>query len=235
METSKEIYRPYGTALGDCWLNLNYLINLAIRKNEVLRTSLWYLNHGKKLRRADKCKEILPLFKYSNYIELGEWEPTEWKIPWQQLSKYPIIPTTITWSPNNSKKICYQLDAKSKKGQAFPSKDIENELLDRIGQNYELVKLGLGKTLKQCVEDLATCEIFVGVDSGMGHMAASVGTPIFYCQNNRDPSCWSTVHSNKTFVVGKDYLETIEHINNYKKEGLNYHDRRRYDRSINNS
>lgn len=229
----EKIYRVYGQALGDCWLSLNYLINLALQEKETLKVSYWYLNHSKKIRRVDnKLKEILPLFKHANLIQLGEWEPTEWKIPWQNLSKYPLTPTIVSWSKNNSKKICYQFDAKSKKGQSFPSKDIENELLKQIGQNYELIKLGFHQTLRQCVEELANCEIFVGVDSGMAHMAASVGTPLFYCQNNRDSSCWGTVHSNKRFVLGKDYLEVINHVNNYKRIGLQYYEDNQYGRKI---
>ena len=229
------VFRSYGRALGDCWLSLNYLINLAIEKDEVLRVSLWYINDRNQIRRVDKLKEILPLLQYNHFIELGEWEPTEQKTPWDYLSRYPFIPTITAWSPNNSRKICYQFDAKCRKGQKFPSKDIEDKLLCEIGKDYELIRLGHHKTLKQCVEDLANCEAFVGVDSGMGNVAASVGTPIFYCQNNRDDYCWKSIHSNKHFVLAKDYLKTIEHINNYKRLGLEYYDNSRYDRQSDNS
>ena len=107
MEKSTEIHRPYGQGLGDCWLVLSFLINLAKERNQIFRLSRWYAK-GQWKKWAMKFNELLPLLRDNHLVELGDWEATEPKIPWQKLGEYPSAKACMIWTPNNSKKICYQ-------------------------------------------------------------------------------------------------------------------------------
>lgn len=223
-DISKEIQRPYGQALGDCWSVLNYFISLGLEKDEIIRLSLWYPK-GNSKKRADKLKEILPLLENDNIIHLGEWEPTSPKIHWTCGHIYPPVSTQIKWKPNQSKKICYQFDGRSKQAKNFPSKESENKVLNAAQDNgYKVIRLGEGMTLKECVTIASGCEIFLGIDSGMCYLAAAVGIPIFFCKNNRPHAIWESMnHSNKHFILTNNYIELINVFNKYVENGINYY------------
>ncbi len=224
MNELKKIQSPHGKALGDCWCIINYFINLAIEMDEVVYLCTYY-RKGDAVKRVDKLKKILPLFKHDDMIELTEEEITESKIHWTLGHKYPFISTKITWKPNNSKKICYQFDAKSKTAARFPSEDVKEEILSYARSvGYELVKLGHELTLEECIRALSESEFFLGLDSGFSTVAASVGIPVFFTQNNRSIEIWEKYnHSNKHFILARDYLELINNIKNYEAGGLNYY------------
>ena len=219
----KKVYRSYARGLGDCWLSINYILNLALNKNEVIDMSLWYAK-GEKIRRVDKLKEILPLFEHSDLINLVELESTEPKIHQNLFASFPCIPFKIKWKKNNSKKICYQFDAKSRKNQRFPSKEIENDILCKIkNMGYKVIKLGGHLTLEECVIELSECEMMIGVDTGMPNITGSVGTPLLYCLNGRDLEAFKILHSNKHFLFAKDNNEVVKHILSYNEKGLQYY------------
>ena len=220
----KKVQSPHGKALGDCWCVINYFINLALEKKEIIYLCLWY-NKGSSIKRVDKLKSILPLFRYNNMIKLTEDKITEPKIHWTMGYKYPFISTKKTWKQNNSKKICYQFDAKSKTAARFPSENIGKDILSRlIDMGYEPIQLGKELTLEECISVLSESEIFIGLDSGFSTVAASVGTPIFFVQNNRPIEIWEKYnHSNKHFLLSRDHLELINNVKKYKVEGLNYY------------
>ena len=135
------------------------------------------------------------------------------------------MPTKIKWKPNSNRKVCYQFDGKSKNEKRFPSKEVENEVLDSIkDRGYEIIRLGSGMTLEECVIAASECEIFIGIDSGMCYLAAAVGVPTFFCKNNRPSRLWEdTNHSNKHFILAKDYIELIDHLSKYATNGLDYY------------
>jgi len=222
-KVSEDVQMPHGKALGDCWSVINYFINLGFIRNEVIRLSLWYPK-GESRKRVDKLKDVLPLFRDDDMIELGEWVPTVSKIHWTEGYKYPFVPTKIRWENNSSKKICYQFDGKSHKAKNFPSIEIEQEVLGHIElEGYECIRLGNNYTLEECMNIMANCELFVGVDSGMCYMAASVGIPIFFCKNDRDINIWDMNHSNKHFILDYDYIGLKNSITKYKEYGLEYY------------
>ena len=166
--------------MGDAWSDINYFLNFSLEKKEIIRLSLWY-KKGQTVKRVDKLKEILKLMKYKERIKLTEEEATEPKNNWRLGYKYPFIPTEIQWKPNKSKKICYQFDGKSKKAKNFSSKEIEAHILNYIKEKgYRLIRLGWEKSLKQCALEASESELFIGIDSGMCYLAASVGIPIIF-------------------------------------------------------
>ena len=221
---TKEIYSPSGKALGDCWSIVNYCINLGLEKKEIVRLAPYYIK-GESRKRPEKMLEILPLLEHDDMMEFVEEDPTLPIPHWTEGYKYPFIPTKKTWSPNQNKKICYQFDGKSRKGQKnFPSKEIEEKILEEIKNlGYKLIKLGHEISLKQCIQEASESEIFIGIDSGMCYLAASVGIPIIFCRNNRTRDVWDTAHSNKHFILTENYIELIDSIKKYKEKRLDYY------------
>ena len=224
MNKTNKIQRPYGRALGDCWSVINYFINYGLENNELINMSLWY-QKGHKIKRADKIKDILSLLEHNEYIQVGEWKPTENKLHWNLGSAYPHIPTKMTWEPNESRQICYQFDGKSKKGQKnFGSIEEAQNLVNYI-QNlgFKTVQVGGNKTLEHCVQDMAESEAFIGIDSGMCYMAASVGVPMVLVQNNTPMNRFTSSHSNKHFILCTDGSDAINKVHELKHNGLDYY------------
>jgi len=222
---SEGIHKPHGRALGDCWSVINYFISLGLEKDEISRLSLWYYK-GESIKRVDKLKDVLAVFKENDMVELDEWEATVEKIHWTKGYEYSSRPTKIIWKPNNYNRICYQFDGRYRGGASnFPSKEIENEvLIHAINEGYDIVRLGAEKTLDECIKVASECNFFLGIDSGMAYLVASVGTPILFCRNERPLALWTTTnHSNKHFILSDDYVELKENITRFKDVGLQHY------------
>lgn len=220
---SIDVQMPHGKALGDCWSVINYFINLGLERDEIIRLALWYPK-GESVKRVDKLSEVLSLFADDHMVQLGEWAPTVPKIHWTMGYRYPFAPTKKVWRLNNSKKICYQFDGKSHGAKNFPSKEMEDEILSYAEKSgFICVRLGNNYTLAECVDVISECEFFIGIDSGMCHLAASSGIPIIFAKNNRDRSVWDTNHCNKHFILRDGYIGIIDSIDRYKNEGLDYY------------
>ncbi len=126
---STDIQSPCGRVLGDCWSVASYFINLGLERGETIRLSRWY-RKGPARKRVDKLTEVVPLFEHDDFVQLVDEDPTEPIIHWSRGYAYPLIPTKIQWRANDSRKISYQFDGKSKKGlKMFPSKAVEDEVL----------------------------------------------------------------------------------------------------------
>jgi len=223
-EVSKDIQCPTASSLGDCWADINYCMGLGLERNEIIRLAAWRIK-GSKKRWCNKLLEILPLFENDDMVQIVESEATVPGLGWRCGHIYPPSSTKIKWSPNSSKKICYQFDARSKVPARFPSKEIEDEVLNHVIKlGYEVIKLSAEKTLKECVTEVANCEIFLGVDSGMATLTASVGTPIFFCKNNRPIEVWETMnHSKKHYIIANDYIELMYNISEYTANGISHY------------
>ena len=218
MRVSSRIERPRGGHLGENWLLLSYHINVALYSREIIRLATWHYGH-----HHFKLRKILPLLRHSKLVQLVRLPATVLERPKKfVLWKYPLIPTKKAWNLNSSRKICYQFDA-SKKRARFFSKKIERKILlhaEKLG--YKLVRLGKNITLEKCVDEVSTSELFLGVDSGMLHLAASVGTPTILCENNRKIKS-SYNQANKSFILTRDHVEMRTAIDNYYNGGLEYY------------
>jgi heptosyltransferase-2 len=59
--------------------------------------------------------------------------------------------------------------------------------------------------LPQLAAILARCRLFIGHDSGISHLAASVGTPCVLLFGPTDPAVWAPAHANVSVIQPPDY------------------------------
>jgi len=226
MKESETVYISHGTALGDIWGTLNVYLGYAVERNEIIRVSTWYSKGPGKIRYpGERMREIYALLDCPQLLKFVEDEG-DTKFHWSEGGASYFYPTFKTWAPNKSGKVCYQFDGKTHKEKNFPNAEAEEEVLDAIrDQGYTPVKLDKALSLRECVEEAATCEFYVGVCSGMSHLCHAVRTPMILARNKFSIENFRANRSNehKHFIncVGKEDVK--EHIQLLKEEGMKHY------------
>ena len=175
--------------LGDSVAMLNYILKYSEKNNTTERI---YVDKNLKapakyceiLDELDHCGKIEFIRTHDPSYEFQEgWEHGHWKIRFT--SDY--CPTKNPWMPNENKIISYQLDGGNGGGICKKCNDGEIETFVEYfsEKGYEVCLLDKSKTLKECVDILSRSEFYVGVDTGITHLALCVGTPIHMIRNCR--------------------------------------------------
>jgi hypothetical protein len=157
-----------GGALGDTWSCCSYILQREYKPR------LNPCTMGRDYRGLVGL--ISSLLDTRNGFEYVEGEP---KYVPSHFSCYQhdYVPTKSKWSGGGSGKICYQFDGRSEGEDKNLSKEEEGELLDIWGRGYGVENLGGMRNLGEVVELMSGSELFVGIPSGMSHVAHSVGIP----------------------------------------------------------
>lgn len=184
------VYGCWDDHLGDSWAFASYAIQNGFDITTVT-------GNGKSI--SNKLKEILPLLDTDQNLTILDCPPD---IVVDQFEAWasPYVSTKKHWDNTNQRDIvACQFD-----GRLFAeSKNPEPEIVDQIRdfilqQGLSPISLGGHYTLADCVSILAEAVLFVGVDSGMSHLAHSVGTPCVIYQNKLDVRPY---HMNKEYII----------------------------------
>lgn len=122
---------------------------------------------------------------------------------------HEYLPTKIRWENRRSRIISFQFDSRSNKDL----KNCSSEEISRFREvifksGYRLVDLGNTCDLTAAVNIMSISEVFIGLDSGMSHVAQSVGVPIFLIANQMKKDFLQQVYNNKPIV----FYQTMEHL-----------------------
>lgn len=201
--TRTPVWAPWRFNLGDHWATINYIITRSYILREEMLISRW--QHGQDY--APRMQEILNLLaapERSSVVlvdDPGTHEPDGYDV-WAG----NFWPTKQTWKPNAGRRICYQFDGISSADDKNPSLADEHRIVDFItNQGCVPIRLGGHMTLAAVVHELSEAWMFVGCDSGMSHVAHSVGVPMIIVEYKLPII---TTHRGKRFthVNGTDAL-----------------------------
>ena len=195
MNPATSIWSAWRFNLGDHWATINYLLTRSWMLKEEIHLSRW--QHGQDFKtRFEEILNVLDQPKGSKVVivdEPGTHEP-EGEDVWTS----PYWGTKKRWELGKQRSVAFQFDGiSSGEDKNPPDADRGRILRSLLFQDYELYKLGKNYSIWECMEILTRCKCFVGCDSGMSHVAHSVGIPI-YLVEYRLPVI--TAHRNKTFV-----------------------------------
>ena len=112
------------------------------------------------------------------------------------------VPTKVRWAQHETGVISYQLETStSHRPGRFCNPWLIEDLSDRL-PGYEFIEVGKQhqSTLSEIIQILSRSTLFVGIDSGMSHVAHSVGVPVFLKQYPELELC----HPNKEYVAFDD-------------------------------
>ena len=172
------IYQPWHNGLGDQWATINLLLKLAeVTGNKVF---LSRLSNGQNL--GELHDQIIPQLRAPTSLLLSSTEPGNTELDGFNVWATPFYPTRKVWDwKKKHGHYCYQFDGISAPDKN-PSAAEQIKITDQILYQHHGLRLGKHYTVAQCVEYLAGASFFVGCDSGMSHIAHSVGVPVFLLQ-----------------------------------------------------
>lgn len=211
MTASPTIYRPWHSNLGDQFAT----IQLLLHKTTMQDGPVWLSTENGSLRPVHRALLRLIQTPWPRSIFGGLQltdTPGNTDLEGYDVWATPYYPTRMPYQWNKRsehKTICYQFDGASTPELKNPPPAELALLLDWIHwSGFEGVRLGLPMTIEQDLEALTNAVAFIGVDSGMSHLAHSVGTPTFILQFQL-PAV--TCHRGKAYILAEGVEDLIRH------------------------
>lgn len=204
-----------GPGFGDVFKLVQYGCHLRSARCRAAIYPLWHGYEGADFREEPLCsreelaRELMgvlevdePLGLVTRVADLGQ-VTFPWSFePWH----FPYTPTRMRWRPlsgGRHGRVTCQLDGIWNEGAKNPPRE-DIARLHACFPSGRVAVLGKHLSVQQCVEALASSDLFFGVDSGMLQLAYSVGTPAFlitYRQDRHALRCW---HGDKHAVWCSD-------------------------------
>lgn len=205
----KAVYQLHNNNLGDHWTSYCLMATLGKlhQRKYVLGTHNGGIDHSERLDQISLC------FPYHYSPILVPEQGVEKVDPWLNWC-FPALAVreALQWEKNffepdqSRNQICYQFDGLSSAEDKNPSPalvaDLKHHLREGLG--FKLIRLGAHLSLAECAYLLSTSAAFIGCDSGMSHIAHSVGCPV-YLYEGRLPTY--TCHKLKQADLFRDLPE----------------------------
>jgi hypothetical protein len=143
-------------------------------------------------------REILTLIDSPGRVAVVDRAPT--RAPGGDLTWHlPYYPTHQQWRPGLRGLITYQIDGQSRPNETNPPERERAWLASGWSPpGVRVVRLGRPMSVTDIIQHLARSDAFIGVDSGIAHLAHSVGVPRFLLQYQHP---LSQAHPHKHYVT----------------------------------
>lgn len=212
--------------LGDRWAHLNRIIKCS---NDGLGKIYFDNQSESEIKKVKSLWDLIDTdiqleFVYENNINFKQAEGVV-EFP------FPYYKTKKQWLDSSQKKydICYQTHTNLKSANWLPIKNFtendKNEFERKIKPFFTTIELGKNDTIpiEEEINIMLNSKIFVGICSGLSHIAHSVGIPVFLKKfendyNNSIPDDLNWVkfienfHPNKNFSLFSNIDELIYKI-----------------------
>ena len=198
------IWIPWHDGLGDLWASTSYLLGLSAREGG----PVWV-----QRVKGDLCKQIASQLDSPGRLLFTDEPGVE--LEGGYIWHAPYAPTYARWHPHHPHQhYCYQFDGQSIPEQKNPPPADAECILQRAEVTSGLPGIRLGKHLglSRCVDLLAGAAFFVGCDSGISHIAHSVGVPTFLLRYQLD---LHTCHHGKQYIECKGVHGFNDEIRNF--------------------
>ena len=196
---------PYWDGFGDLWAITSHSCLLSQRAGHRVHLSKW---STKSMRdRETEIRDIIESLDdgyTQNVVVTNERLTTSARYGVREHHE-SYVPTKVRWARNDGRIISYQIETSaSHRPDRFCDPWLIEDLSDQL-PGYEFVELGKEHqgTMSEIVDILSKSELFVGIDSGMSHVAHSVGVPVFLKQYDELELC----HPNKDYVAFRDGVD----------------------------
>jgi len=184
--------------LGDCIKTIQHALRAHAQYRRLIGIYPWGMHHNYKcgVPVHGTLRDLFTLFDLEGKVEVIETDITPDRTP-VNCGRYARMPLydpfndedppeyvliKDPWKPGPYGRMCYQFYGSSNwRLQNF--KRWEAKQLYHSFSHLDKVKLGIPMTIAQCVDVMKRSDFFVGIDSGMTHLARSVGLPTFINKN----------------------------------------------------
>lgn len=168
-----------GCALGDSWVVTQWLL----RQSAIQGSPALLSNRLPKFRDGGPSNmlALMPLIAVQldspgtfEFVDHPAGQTTRITSSREDLWTCPRMPTRTKWDGGSAGTICYQYDGRS----IAEMKNPPTADLGRLQQWPNMHRVGLPLTMEESLAKLAACKLFIGVCSGMSHVAHAVGCPM---------------------------------------------------------
>jgi hypothetical protein len=173
------VYQETYDHFGDIWFFCAALMQMPVQ-DPPIRVCKIAKEHGIDI--SNTAQSILPLLENKHGHTFEFIDPPEdnsnvvtFHANWNVMKP---VPTLKKWAGNLPGAICFQFDSVYQSGKKDPSLKELNAIFDEF-KDKELIRVGLPLTIQQIVGILEKSACFIGSDSGMSHVAISMGVPVF--------------------------------------------------------
>ena len=201
------IYRLHNGGLGDHWASINLLHMLGLQRGEMV----YFSSRGEHRQRH---AEILGVLGIGNVLPVDDEGDTPldgfdvWATHYA-----PTLPLWSRHSQTQAPTLCYQFDGESAAADKNPGKSERDQILVWAAtRGLTAIPLGRDNSIPEIVYRLANCTLFVGCDSGVSHIAHSVGCPTYLLEYNLPVV---TYHRHKNYVLCKGAGHFTQQADNY--------------------
>lgn len=164
--------------LGDTWSQVNWLL----QQEGVAVTEGCRSRHA-NVSAVPLVSEISSLLRTDVSIRFVPGRHGE-RLPSEECFHCDYLPTKLKWHGTNHRLICVQLDGRWKSHRKNPTPSEKARLIASFAAHgFSVQELGQPMSLSECVAALASCCCFIGVDSGIMHIANSVRCPRILIRN----------------------------------------------------
>lgn len=101
-----------------------------------------------------------------------------------ELFRVPYQGTKVRWRPNASSRIACHFTARRRGPSEVDKIDLSAFRRQAVSCGYTLVELGAHLSIDQNIVAASESLMFVGIDSGLSHLAHSVGVPVHLIRNH---------------------------------------------------
>lgn len=181
-----------GTGFGDLWAALGFV---AARGRFRRPAAISSIVHGRSVRPL-LSDMVDIMYQGEHYVQVVDRPPT--RTMSQDCWAFPRWPSVHPYRPPKDKcVIAYQFDGRSSADDKNPlAPDIHLFHAWAREWGLETAPIGLPLSVRDASYRLSQCTAFVGVCSGMSHLAHSVrGLPVYLLQYQMDVAWWHGVNS----------------------------------------
>jgi hypothetical protein len=204
------IYRNWNYGLGDVWATIQLLARIQ-RPGPILLSTV---QHGQSLRAMQEAVlRAMDQQYFDNEIILVDDEPNT-ELDGYAVWAAPMIPAKHQWSlgPRDNK-ITVQFDgASTPELKNPPPGDIVTINLWAQRHGFAVVIAGKDLGLEKSIWAMRTSVLFVGICSGMSHVAHSVSVPTYILEYDLPVV---TCHRHRNYVLCKGAGHFISQAENY--------------------
>jgi hypothetical protein len=193
----------YHYRLGDLWR----LVSRALRLSESHACTAGISPHSLGGDRSEIIRDILRVLDSKGRVVLCpnragvHFDVNEWQ---------PSLPTRRQWKTGPFRRIAWQFD-----GITFaeeknpPTKDVQDILRFCLDNDIDTIQLGKHLGIERCIEELLSCDFFVGCASGLAELCYSVGIPVYILQYRLPDQliqCWQGGKARRIFQDAGAFL-----------------------------
>ena len=235
----KKIYGLHpGAHFGDIWLSISSAILFSKKNKETVYISR-YADYYDRKAIIEECLKALDTTNAKIQIVddfQNQYTETTIDFPISRgafLNEDPIVQTKIKHNPKDKNTISLQLASlffdKEKKNYTSRKNSAQNEYrnipyleLEKIFlnfisfQNLKLNSVGEHIGIENSINKIAESNIFIGIDSGMAHVASSVGIPVYLYDFKQSEDIYlDQFHKNKDIKKFKTFEDILNIFNQH--------------------